>query len=168
MEDEHARDPTAVVFDEPEYRRWIETARAHLRAAGHNLGVADHAAVLLAEQAVQCALKALLHGVGSSRDARGHALVDLLRLVGDRAGLSLDDDLRDAVIGLARDYQATRYPDVLPGGTPAEYYSTRDADRAIGTARRALHAVEGQFTALLAAGRPTKGEAGGGCSEDGP
>ncbi|MGH8908199.1 MAG: hypothetical protein ACRD0K_17245 [Egibacteraceae bacterium] len=34
-------------------------------------------AVLYAEQAVQCALKGLLHGVGEGKQARGHGLLGL-------------------------------------------------------------------------------------------
>jgi HEPN domain-containing protein len=138
------------ILNESEYRRWIDIAKAHLAAARHNISVADHVAVLLAEQAVQCGVKAVLHGIGKSRDARGHALVDLLRLAEEQAGLELDGDLRDGVIALARDYQATRYPDVLPGGTPQDHYGTRDAEQATEVAQRTVDSIEARFASLKA------------------
>jgi hypothetical protein len=39
---------------------------------------------MLAEQAAQCALKGLLHGMGASRDAYGHGLVRLAERAADQ------------------------------------------------------------------------------------
>lgn len=54
-----------MTFDEAEYARWLRAATEHLAAARHAQQGAFHAqAVLSSEQAAQCALKAVLHGVG--------------------------------------------------------------------------------------------------------
>lgn len=46
-------------------------------------------------------------------------------------GLSLDEVSRHAVRNLERMYTETRYPDVLPDATPAQYFTTEDAREAI-------------------------------------
>lgn len=132
-----------------EYERWIQTARDHLRVADHDAGGGFYsAAVLQAEQATQCALKALLHGVGQPQAARGHGLLSLAEAGVREAGLALGDDDRDALTRLAREYQPTRYPDALPEGTPMGYYGASDAAWARGTAARVLEAVAATWDGL--------------------
>lgn len=139
-------------LDEAEHERWRAHADEELRAAAHNAdGGFHHVAVLHAEQAAQCALKALLRGIGRSEQARGHDLLRLADEVAANAALEVDDELRQGLSTLARDYLPSRYPDALPGGTPSGHYGVRDAGRAIATAEDVLAAVDAAWTALLTA-----------------
>lgn len=107
------------------------------------------AAVLQAEQATQCALKALLHGVGQTQAARGHGLLSLAEAGAREAGLTLDQPDLDALARLARDYQPTRYPDALPEGTPMGHDGPSDSSWAIGLAGRLLAASAASWALLL-------------------
>jgi HEPN domain-containing protein len=137
-------------FDEAEYGRWLATAEDHLRVARHDaLGGFHSAAVLQAEQAAQCALKALLHGVGQAQAARGHGLLSLAEACAEWAGLTLDQQHRDALARLARDYQPTRYPDALPEGTPMGHYGPSDSSWALAVAEQTLEATRSNWDDLL-------------------
>lgn len=75
-----------VTFDQPEYERWLATADDHLLVARHDAeGGFHNAAVLQAERAAQCALKALLHGVGEAGATRRHGLLTLAASAGSYA-----------------------------------------------------------------------------------
>lgn len=137
-------------LDAVEYERWLAAAGDALEVARYTAdGDHHHAAVLHAEQAVQCALKALLRGVGEASRARGHDLLALARATDSAAGLTLSSEQLDLLADLARAYQPTRYPDALPGGTPREHFGSGASGRAIDAARTVLEAVERQWTALL-------------------
>lgn len=146
-----------------EYGRWLATAKDHLRVARHDAGGAFHnAAVLQAEQAAQCALKALLHGVGQAQAARGHGLLSLAEACTGWAGLTFGQQHLDALARLAREYQPTRYPDALPEGTPMGHYGSSDSAWALGVAEQTLAAVASAWKDLLrhAAGVGEKAERG--------
>lgn len=139
-----------ATFDDVEYERWMQTAWEHLRVAGHNAaGGFFSAAVLQAEQATHCALRALLHGVGQPLAAPGHGLLSLADACRQWAGLVLDDDARDSLARLAREYLPTRYPDALPEGTPMTHYGRRDAEWAASAASQTMTAVATAWGALL-------------------
>lgn len=143
-------------LDQPERDRWRAHADDELAAARHNAdGGFHHVAVLHAEQSAQCALTALLRELGRTEQAHAH---DLLRLADETAAhapLELDDALCQRLSALARDYQPSRYPDALPGGTPRGHYDADDADRAVTTADALLSAVDAAWAALLAAAEDT-------------
>lgn len=136
-------------FDRTEYERWYLTAETGVAAARHAAaGGFHHVAVLQAEQAAQCGLKALLHALGAGEEARGH---DLLRLAGAcvrLAGLGLDEDLTARLRALGNDYMPTRYPDALPGGTPADYYDKEQSATAITTSEQILGSVSDTWADL--------------------
>lgn len=137
-------------FDQAEYERWRSTAEDHLRVARHDADGGFHnAAVLQAEQATQCALKALLHGVGQTQAARGHGLLSLAEACARWSGLVLDQPQLDALARLARDYQPTRYPDALPEGTPMGHYGASDSAWAMGVAQDTLQAAASAWATLL-------------------
>lgn len=139
----------ATMFDAAEYHRWLDTAHEDVRVARHNAdGRFHHAAVLYAEQAAQCALKALLHAVGEGQRARGHGLLSLAEACHQWAGLPLDAGWREQLAELARNYQASRYPDALPEGTPRDHYGPASAERAIAMATRTIEAVTATWAAL--------------------
>lgn len=139
----------ALDFDEVEYLRWRETAGQHLDDA-RLLSEAGRApaAVLHAEPASRCALKALLHGVGTGGLARRHDLVELIERCRLHAGLELEAALRDALADLSSDYQPVRYPDALPGGTPASHYGRTHAEHAVQTATSAITSVDAHWQLL--------------------
>jgi len=136
-------------FDETEYQRWRETAGQQLDDARLlSQSARAPAAVLHAEQASQCALKALLAGVGTGGSARGHDLVELIERCRLHTGLELSPALHDSLADLSSDYQPVRYPDALPGGTPASHYGPRHAEQAVRTAISTLAAVDAPWQLL--------------------
>lgn len=140
-----------AALDVAEHRRWVETARDHLEVARrvHDAGYHAHA-VLLAEQSVQCALKALLHGVGATEQARSHDLVTLADRCRQMAALPVDDGLRSTLRRLALTYLPSRYPDAVPGGaTPAQAFDADQAATAIAVAERVSTLAEAAWQALL-------------------
>jgi HEPN domain-containing protein len=142
------------VLDAGEWERWRAAAESSL-AAARLLRDHDHHhhACLHAEQAAQQALKGLLHGVGvgAGRQARGHDLVTLGERAATEAGTPLDADLDEALSRLTRHYLPSRYPDALPGGTPAAAYHRSDADEAMRDAEAVLAFAEGAWSALVSA-----------------
>jgi HEPN domain-containing protein len=141
-----------ATFDDAEYDRWMQTAEEHLRVAQHDEdGGFFSSAVLHAEQAAQCALKALLHGVGRPQEARGHGLLSLADRCARLAALSLNEEDRLALTRLARDYLPSRYPDALPQGTPMAHFGPADAEQARRTADRIVEAVASTWSGLARA-----------------
>jgi len=139
-----------VTFDEPEHDRWVRAAGEHLAAARHAEDGGFHAAAVLhAEQATQATLKALLHGVGVPREARGHDLLALSVSCEEEAGLVLGDPERASLAELGRQYQATRYPDALPSGTPGDWFGPEAAVAAIATAERIAARAGARWSELL-------------------
>lgn len=148
------------MLDESEFARWRESADDALQASRGNAGLGWHNwACMIAEQAAQLGVKALLHGVGRGDRARGHDLVGLLESAVEVAGLSLSEDLRAAGVRLSRHYQPSRCPDALPGGTPREHYTADDARAGVDDAATVLGAVDETIAAL----RTAAGEA---CADD--
>ena len=139
-------------LDETEYQRWRTTGDATLEAA-RSLAAGDHhpGAVFSAEQAVQCAVKALLHGVGLGARARGHDLLALAGRAEREAALVLDDGQRSALRELATSYAPSRYPDALPGGTPSDYFGSEQSAQALTTAEALLGLVDRAWASLIAA-----------------
>lgn len=140
------------MVDVSEYDRWLATANGHLRAAMHAADGAFHSsAVLQAEQAVQCALKGLLHGIGEKQAARGHDLVALAAACDQQAGLALNDAACAGLARLGRDYAPTRYPDALPGGIPMDRYGVEDSAAATALADGLIAAVRAAWSRLIQA-----------------
>lgn len=135
------------MLDHAEYGRWSQTAHDTLASARYNLeGGFLNVAVLLAEQAAQCTLKALLHGVGQGPAARGHDLLALADACEEHAALRLDEQRRDDLARLSREYQPTRYPDALPHGTPQGRYRQADARWAVASTSSVLAEVSAAWT----------------------
>lgn len=146
-------------LDDAEARRWWRTAEAHtastdaLRARGLHSN-----ALLLAEQAAQCGLKGLLHGVGRGDLARGHSLPTLAARGAEHAALELDEALMVELRWLAREYEPSRYPDALPEGiAPPEAFTLADAERAARAASAARGQVEDAWRALVGAANDAGG-----------
>ena len=109
--------------------RWFSQADADLAAARDNAEDHPHVACFLAQQAAETALKgAQLRQSGVT--SRTHSLSQLNTMLRG-LGCSLDAVSRQGIRNLERMYTETRYPDVLPDATPAEYFTTEDAREAI-------------------------------------
>lgn len=141
-----------MALDEAEGQRWLAAAREHLHAGQHAHAGGFHAhAVLAAEQAAQCAVKAVLRATGSVDRARGHSLPELLSVSAQRSGFDVPDRLRERLGELAAHYQPTRYPDALASGTPGDHYGTEAAERFLHTAEDVIEAADGHLSRLGAA-----------------
>lgn len=137
------------VRDQSEFPRWIEAADDETRVA-HDLVTtgAFNATVLHAEQAAQLALKGLLRGVGSAREAWGHSISQLADRAAEVAGLAISDELASRLAVLERDSKPSRCPDALVSGTPRGNYTREDADRALHTCADVRDAVAQAWSAL--------------------
>lgn len=131
-----------------EAERWLSQARSDLAFA--ELGVREgyHAqACFMCQQAAEKALKAL-HYLDGARVVLGHSLVELLQPLAQRhASLA---DLAQGAQQLDQYYVPTRYPNGLPGGTPAEVFAERQGRQALSHARQFVDRAAG----LIAERRP--------------
>ncbi|MGF1663176.1 MAG: HEPN domain-containing protein [Kineosporiaceae bacterium] len=143
-----------MLLDGDEFARWRRACEEELAVARLLAGAEAHnSAVLHAEQAAQLALKGLLRGAGAASQAWGHAVTDLADRAGPAAGLAVDPGLRERLAILARDYQASRYPDAVASGTPRENYGPADSTRALSTVDDLVDAVDAAWAALTDVGR---------------
>jgi HEPN domain-containing protein len=121
-----------------EAERWLAQAENDLAFAelGAREGFAAQAC-FLCQQSADKALKAL-HYLGGERFVPGHSLVELIGpLVPRHAELGA---LADACRELDQFYVPTRYPNGLPGGTPFEVFTARQAREALRQARAVVSA----------------------------
>jgi len=133
------------MLDEAEYARWIRSARGTLSSASGDLGRGDHSwACFKAQQAAEFSVKALLHGLGSP--AHGHSVSGLLTNV--PRDLGIKEELTQAAKTLDKYYVPTRYPNAWAEGTPEDYYTKEDAEKAIGCAEAIIGRVEASWRSL--------------------
>ena len=117
-----------------EAERWLVQARSDLGFAEVGAREGYHAqACFMCQQAAEKALKAL-HYLGGERLVIGHSLLELLRALLTRH--SALADLEEAARRLDQYYVPTRYPNGLPGGTPADVFSKAQATEALAQAKR--------------------------------
>lgn len=108
---------------------WMRQAEADLALARHALDGMHHEwACFAAQQAAEKALKAV-HG-GRGQEAWGHSVTELLASLREGAS-GVDEAMLDRGRALDKHYIATRYPNGLPAGAPADYYTRAEAERAI-------------------------------------
>ena len=108
---------------------WFRQAEADLNHARHALEDGDSEwACFAAQQAAERAAKAAHQSLG--QDAWGHSVTELLRALQPQVP-DIDDAVVDAARSLDKLYIATRYPNGLPSGAPADYYTRTEAARAI-------------------------------------
>ena len=127
-----------------EAERWLRQAESDLAFAA--LGAREGfpaQACFTSQQAAEKALKAVLY-LSRIRFAPGHSVVELL----DRARAAVTDTdaaplrrLQDSARQLDQYYIPTRYPNGLPGGVPAEVFTDRQAEDAVGRARAFVEAA---------------------------
>lgn len=143
---------------------WWRQSEADLRHARHALEDADFEwACFAAQQAAEKGLKAV-HG-GRGQEAWGHSVTELLKQLeasgpsttpeaasdteASTTGRGADDRRPDPLLDQARAldkmYTATRYPNGLPSGAPADYYTRAEAERAIADAEAILARCRGML-----------------------
>lgn len=118
-------------------------ARDWWRQAGADLAHAREAAAdghydwacFAAQQAAEKAVKAAHQALG--QDAWGHSVTELLQALRPHIE-GIDDALVDRARSLDKHYVATRYPNGLPSGAPADFYTQAEAKRAIEDAEAVL------------------------------
>jgi HEPN domain-containing protein len=115
---------------------WIRQGEADLAHARHALAGGHHEwACFSAQQGAEKAAKAV-HGY-LAQEAWGHSVTELLEALRERLP-SVDDALLDRARALDKLYVPTRYPNGLPAGAPADYFTGDEARRAIADAEAIL------------------------------
>ncbi len=116
--------------------RWLRQAENDLEFGRLALRECFFAqACFIAQQSAEKALKSLAYAAGE-RVVLGHSLVELSARL--RTHLPAIAELLELAGILDQYYVATRYPNGLPGGTPFEAFSQRQAREAIEAAERFL------------------------------
>ena len=123
-----------------EAQRWLDQAKADLRAAESSLAAGSFEwACFQSQQAGEKALKSLYFFSGY--DPWGHSITKLIQDLPDKAlALSLQGFV-DHARHLDKLYIPTRYPNGLPDLTPFEVYTEEDARKAIDTARELIEEI---------------------------
>lgn len=138
-----------AALDLPEYQRWQDTAVSNMRSAQREAEAgAHHVAVFLAEQAAQCAVKAVLHGVGATSRALGHGLATLSEALAVETRQALPAEVHEGMQRLAQAYMPSRYPDALPSGSPSDHFGTVHSAQAIADATTAMAFARHTWEAL--------------------
>lgn len=134
------------MLDKEEFERWFRTAIRNLESAQGDMERSDYNwACFKSHQAAELALKALLHGLGLP--AYGHSILKLLKSLVNE-GLNASEELWDFARELDRCYIPTRYPNAWSEGSPFEYYTAKDANKAINASKHILKWVENTWRLL--------------------
>jgi len=122
---------------------WFRQAESDLRHARHALDDGDYDwAAFASHQAAEKAIKAVFRKL--HMEAQGNMVSKLL--VGLPRPVSPDGALIDRAKTLDRHYLQSRYPNLLPGGAPVDFYTLSDADRAIAHAEALLQFCRDQVS----------------------
>jgi len=115
---------------------WFRQAEADLAHARHALAGGHHEwACFAAQQSAEKAAKAAHQSLG--QEAWGHSVTELLQALRGAAS-EIDEAVMDAARALDKLYVATRYPNGLPSGAPADFYTKKEGERAIQDAETVL------------------------------
>ncbi len=127
-------------------QRWLQQAQADLAAARWNAqGGFYSVACFWSQQAAERALKAYLYASGKPR-VKGHSVVELAKECA-----RLDEEFKALATQIAfldRLYIATRYPNGLSDGVPAQVYQVDEARTAIQLAEKTVTLVERKIVSL--------------------
>ena len=117
------------------HQDWLRQAIKDLEHAEISVVAGDNEwACFAAHQAAEKAIKAVYQKIGA--EAWGHSITELLTKL---PGKKKPAQILDASKELDKHYIATRYPDFLSAGAPADYYTKKDAKRAIKDAETVLN-----------------------------
>jgi HEPN domain-containing protein len=122
---------------------WLRQAEADLEHARRALEDRHFEwACFAAQQSAEKAAKALHLSLG--QEAWGHSVTELLGALG--AGIrGVDDALLDRARALDKLYVPTRYPNGLPAGAPADFFTAGEAQRALDDAEALLAFCRGKL-----------------------
>ncbi len=90
-------------------------------------------ACFMCQQGVEKILKAIAQINGM--ELWGHNLVHMLTLLKQKAALDVPDELFEHARKLDKLYISPRYPNGVPEGTPSEYFSKKDGEDALLSAK---------------------------------
>ena len=136
------------MLDEAEYARWIKSSKGTLSSARDDLKRGNYNwACFKAQQAAELAVKSLLHGLGLP--AHGHSVSGLLTKAPGELG---SREVIQQAKTLDKYYVPTRYPNAWAEGTPEEYYTREDAEKAIECAGAIIVWVEASWRSLRGEG----------------
>jgi len=117
--------------------RWYSQACSDVAAARDSAAASRFEwACFQAQQAAEKAVKALWFHL--DRDPWGHSVTKLVDSMPDAAAHAPLAEVREEARRLDKLYIPTRYPNGLPGMTPAEAYSAKEAEAAIADAQAIL------------------------------
>jgi HEPN domain-containing protein len=123
---------------------WLRQAESDLAHARHALDDGDYDwACFAAQQSAEKAAKAAHAAVG--QEAWGHVVTELLDGLRPDAP-AVDDALLDRARALDKHYIPTRYPNGLPAGAPADFYTRAEAERAIADAEEIFAVCAGMLS----------------------
>lgn len=118
------------------YGDWQKQAEEDLKWASDSLRTGHFAgACFTAQQAAEKSLKALAFFRGFDR-VKSHSLVEIAN------ALEINGRIREIAGRLDLYYISARYPDALPAGFPAEFFSASQAEEAIQMAQEVLGRVK--------------------------
>jgi HEPN domain-containing protein len=127
-----------------EAQRWLDQARADLRAAEASLAAGSFEwACFQAQQAGEKGAKAFWFYNG--QDPWGHSITRLLQDYPEPVGQAFLLDFTQQAKALDKLYIPTRYPNGLPGSIPADVFTESEARAAIETARQFVDALAEQM-----------------------
>jgi len=115
---------------------WFRQAEADLALARHAFTGGHHEwACFAAQQGAEKAVKAVHLSLG--QEPWGHSVTELLEALRERLS-SIDMPLIDHARALDKLYVPTRYPNGLPAGAPADYFTAAEAQAAAAHAEAIL------------------------------
>lgn len=115
---------------------WLRQAEADLELARAAVESGRHEwACFASQQGAEKALKAL--HLSLRQEAWGHSVTELLMALRE-GGTDVDERLLDGGRALDKLYVPTRYPNGLPSGAPADYFTRAEAEAAIGQGEEIL------------------------------
>jgi len=121
-----------MLFDEDEFRRWLDQAEHTLNSARRDRIGEDYSwSCFKAQQGAEYAIKGLLYGLGEP--AFGHSIFVFARKLNEQ-DVEIPKRLLSLARRLDRHYIAARYPNAHPTESPFRYYDETDAREAIDAA----------------------------------
>lgn len=116
-------------------RDWFDQAQRNLESARWQAQGGFHEwSCFICQQAAGMAIKGVYHKLGG--EAWGHSVAQLLEGLKEREAVS--EDLIACGRALDRYYIPARYPNGWDTGSPKDYFTSEDADRALGCAEAIL------------------------------
>jgi len=118
-----------------EVRLWLRSAEEDYSDAELLYGSGRYfRTAFFAQQAVEKALKALFLALAREDPPKMHTVTELYRLLREKTGFRLPEEIEEQLFFLNKFYTVTRYPDAA-GGLPSESVDRLEAERALKIAK---------------------------------